>query len=346
MPPRIVRAGRTPYGDAVTARSASRRDRQVIRLLGIVRALTNCERLTLAELRRRFGASRETIYRDVRAIQTIGYPIEGDERGHLFPLRLSLSARETTPPIPLTRQEVAAVVWAARQTRQNQPFAPALSTALPKLQALAGRHEARFAAALDGSIGGWERGTQDYSSKVPLILRLVEAIVSRRRCRLTHQVPGHDEPSTFLFDPYRLVMVQDTLYCLGWGHRQRRVISPAVGRMREVESTDEVFTVHPTFDAKRWEAEAFGIVWERPTTVVLRFRADQAPYVRERQWHPSQRIRELRGGRVELTLRVGGTHELVRWVLGWGDAVEVSGPIALKREVEAIWRRVRPGRRK
>jgi hypothetical protein len=31
-------------------------------------------------------------------------------------------------------------------------------------------------------------------------------------------------------------------------------------------------------------------------TVVLRFRAGQAPYVRDREWHPSQRFKDLKGG--------------------------------------------------
>ena len=70
-----------PYRGRVDARSTARRDRQVIRILGIVRALSQGERLTLRQLQARFSASRETIYRDVKAIQAIGYPVVGDEAG-------------------------------------------------------------------------------------------------------------------------------------------------------------------------------------------------------------------------------------------------------------------------
>ena len=64
-------------------------------------------------------------------------------------------------------------------------------------------------------------------------------------------------------------------------------------------------------DPKRLEAEAFGVVWEKAVTVVVRFRADQAPYVREREWHPTRRLRELRDGRVESPFRVGGMFEIM-----------------------------------
>ena len=73
-------------------------------------------------------------------------------------------------------------------------------------------------------------------------------------------------------------------------------------------------------------------------TVVVRFSADQAPYVRERQWHPTQRLRELADGRVELTFRAGGMFEIMRWVLSWGDAAEVVRPPALRQEIASTFR--------
>jgi predicted DNA-binding transcriptional regulator YafY len=100
-----------------------------------------------------------------------------------------------------------------------------------------------------------------------------------------------------------------------------------------VQLTEESFTVDPAIDAKRYEAEAFGVEWEKPMRVVVRFRADQAPYVREREWHPTQRLRELAGGRVELTFQAGGRFEIARWLLGWGDAAEIVQPAVLRREI-------------
>ena len=78
------------------------------------------------------------------------------------------------------------------------------------------------------------------------------------------------------------------------------------------------------------------MAWGKPMTVVVRFRADQAPYVREREWHPTQRFRTLPDGRLEMTFRAGGAFEIVRWVLGWGDAAEVVRPVALRREIATL----------
>jgi len=115
-------------------------------------------------------------------------------------------------------------------------------------------------------------------------------------------------------------------------------VTLAVDRIRSLDLTEESFTIDPGFDPKRYEAEAFGVAWEKPMTVVVRFSVDQAPCVRERQWHPTQRLRELADGRVELTLRAGGMFEIARWVLSWGDAAEVLRPQRLRREIESVLR--------
>lgn len=285
------------------------------------------------ELAARFKVRRETIYQDLHALEAIGYPVAGDESGRLSRPRLAAGVRPTLPPTPFTRQETAALVWAMKEAGARQPFRLALNTALPKLQALVPAREGRLAMALDGAVGGWSRGAKDYSTLEPTIRKLVEGIIGRSRCQVTYQAPGRKEPSRFAFDPYRLVLVQGGLYCLGAVPAYRNVITLAVDRIQPLEVTAEPFTVDPAFDQKRHEAEAFGVSWEKPMTVAVRFRADQAPYVREREWHPTRRIRALRDGRVELTFRAGGTFEIKRWVLSWGEAAEVVRPLRLRQEI-------------
>ncbi len=49
-------------------------------------------------------------------------------------------------------------------------------------------------------------------------------------------------------------------------------------------------------------------------------------------------LKDLSDGRLQLTFRAGGTFEITRWILGWGDAAEVVRPARLRREVAAILR--------
>ena len=63
-----------------------------------------------------------------------------------------------------------------------------------------------------------------------------------------------------------------------------------------------------------------------PEAVVIEFSAAEAPYIRERQWHASQRIEDLPGGRIRLTLNVVIDWELQAWVMGFGAAATVVTP--------------------
>ena len=110
----------------------------------------------------------------------------------------------------------------------------------------------------------------------------------------------------------------------------------AVDRIAAIKILESGFTVDPGFDVARHRQEAFAVVWEKPKKVTVRFSADQAPYVREREWHPTQQIRDLRDGRLELTFRAGGTFEITRWVLGWGDTAEVITPRRLRQHVKTM----------
>jgi predicted DNA-binding transcriptional regulator YafY len=314
----------------------ARRDRQVVRMLGVVRALAEGGRVTVSGLAARFRTTRQSIYRDLHALEAIGMPVVGDDRGgYAGMLRLSPGFRPDIPAAPLTRQELLALVWAAKAV-DGHPFPDTLSMALLKLQAQVERRAADVLTALDGALGSRARGSKDASPHQGTLLRCVEAIVGRRRCRVEYQAPGRDRPRRFPYDPYRLRAVQGGVYVVGRVPAYPKDIAPlALERIRNLDLTEQTFTIDPGFDPKRYEAEAFGVTWEKPMTVVVRFRADQAPYVREREWHPTQQFRALEDGRLEMTFRAGGEFEIVRWILAWGDAAEVIRPAGLRKEVHA-----------
>src|SRR5438876_3701479 len=125
----------------VGMRLSARRDRQVVRIVGSLKTLAEGGRPTVHQLAVRFKTRRETIYRDLHALEAVGYPIVGDESGRLSRPRLASEARPTLPPVALTRQETAALVWAAKNAGSRQPFHAVLPTALAKLQALAAGRE-------------------------------------------------------------------------------------------------------------------------------------------------------------------------------------------------------------
>ena len=69
--------------------------------------------------------------------------------------------------------------------------------------------------------------------------------------------------------------------------------------------------------------------------VAIRFSRHAADYIREKRWHPSQEIRELPTGELEIRMTLSGLEEVRRWILSWGGHAIVLEPPALAEMVHA-----------
>ena len=58
-------------------------------------------------------------------------------------------------------------------------------------------------------------------------------------------------------------------------------------------------------------------------------------FAAERTWHPSEKLRYRADKTIELKLKIAIIPEFERWLLSWGDAVEVVKPLGLRDRVEA-----------
>ena len=312
---------------------ASRRERQIVRILALLRMLGQGRTPTVHELAAEFHTRRETIYRDLRVLEDAGYPVAGDEQGKLSRPRLLSSP---IPDLRFSGPELEALLVAAAQAQVAIPAARALSTAVLKLKSLAKSSPGSVPAGADELLETWSCGAKDLRPHEGTIALLIEAILRKRRCRVEYRTPTRSESKRYEFDPYRLLFVGGGLYVVGRVPTHTGTATLSIDRLLSLSLSDTEFEVDLTFDPQNCRRNAFGVAWNDTMEVVLRFRSDQAPYVRERIWHPSQKLTDLPDGAVELAFRAGGPFEIRRWILGWGDAVEVISPQELRKEMEQV----------
>jgi len=332
MPNRLSKPG--PHDSKARPRpDTNRRERQIVRILTLLRVLGQGRRATVHDLAAEFRTRRETIYRDLRVLQDAGYPITGDERGRLSRPRLISSK---LPDIRFSASELDALLLAIAQAQAALPSTELMSSAALKLKALAESWGDAVPSCLDEMFDTWTCGWKDYRAYEGFIALLIEAILRKRRCLVEYRTPSRSESKTYDFDPYRLLFVGGGLYVVGCVPKHMGTITLAIDRLLSVVLSETPFAVDAAFDSRKCRQNAFGVSWQDPIEVVLRFRADQAPYVRERLWHPSQQMIELPDGGLQLAFRAGGPFEIRRWILGWGDAVEVVSPTDLREEIKHI----------
>ena len=137
----------------------SRRERQIVRILALLRVLAKGRTPTVHELAAHFKTRRETIYRDLRVLQDAGYPIGGDERGRLSRPRLLSSP---VPDIRFSPTELDALLLAVAREPTVPPMAEALKSAALKLRALAESEMPGGSISLNEMFQTWMCGAKDY----------------------------------------------------------------------------------------------------------------------------------------------------------------------------------------
>ena len=162
---------------------------------------------------------------------------------------------------------------------------------------------------------------------------LHEAIQERRVCRVSYRSPWAESTRQYNIEPLHLLPHRGGLYVISRMPYYDQLITQAVDRFESVEVTEEEFEPPDHLSVDERLSNAFGISSEEPMDVVVRFTEEQAPYIRERIWHPSQELEELEDGRVVLRLRAGGFYEIKSWVLSFGAAAEVLEPEDLRAAV-------------
>ena len=173
---------------------------------------------------------------------------------------------------------------------------------------------------------------RSYEGQAELLDDLLDALLRELRVDLLHRSAGGEPREHRDLEPLTLVIYRRALYLV--------VRRPDGGIRRFALDRIESVTKGGPFDyPESWDpdlelADSFGFFSDgEPERVRLVFTQRVAPYVRARRWHPSQRLKDLPDGGIELTMTTCG-RELIRFVLEWGAQCRVVEPGWLVGEVK------------
>jgi predicted DNA-binding transcriptional regulator YafY len=287
----------------------------------------------LDELARDLECTRRTVYRDLDALQYAGFPVTSDKRdGRVF---YRLVESYDLGDAPFTADELLALAFGGDllKSLEGTVFHDSVRSALAKVHAGLGPDGRAFLERLRESFRVLPGPHKRYGEVGEVIRTLNEAVLARRSVEMRYRTGRTGRVTARRLDPYRIWYRSGGLYVIGHDHRSGELRTFAVDRIGEATLTAQRFEVPADFDFDALTASAFGVVADEPTKVRIRFERRFGLYVKEHTWHPSQQIRELRGGAVELSMEVGAGDELRNWILSFGSGAEVLEPPELRAEV-------------
>jgi predicted DNA-binding transcriptional regulator YafY len=174
--------------------------------------------------------------------------------------------------------------------------------------------------------------------------QMSEACNTSRRVWIRYYAATRNQESERVIEPYFLDVYRATNpYVIAFCCKRQAFRDFRIDRIRELKVLEETFERDPSFKAKSYLNKRFqNEGGDRFYNVAIWFDVPSAPFIRERQWHPSQIIEERADGSLILRMVVEGLNDLKRWVLGYGKGAIVQEPPELvdlvQAEIEGMYR--------
>lgn len=283
--------------------------------------------------------STKTAQRDFEYMRDqLNRPIEYDQlqRGYYYTEKVS-----GFPTVQVSEGEVLALLVAGKALEQYQgtPYEKQLTAAFEKLtgaldQTISFTPEAGLTAVSFGSTGQSKIDLATYDA-------LSKAVLGHLEIDFDYRKPGSKKPEQRHVQPYHLTYRDNLCYVIGQDVAKKALRQFALPRMANVTLRKETFAVPADFSAEKYFKGAFGAQGGTGNYQVrIRFDAQAAFYIKERRWHPTQKIKELRGDAIELSFLLSDLEEVQRWILSWGVHAKVIEPRDLVKNVHTIAKQV------
>jgi len=276
--------------------------------------------------------STKTIHRDLEFMRDrMELPIDFDHARNGYHYTEEVGA---FPTMQITEGELFALLVAEKALQQYRGtnFEKPLVSAFKKMTA-------SLPDTISFNLEDWEQ-TISFRTSAEAILdlevfdALAQATANRRQIELAYRKPGRSQTEPRIVDPYHLANINGEWFLFAWCHLRKDLRTFVPARIESVRETGETFRRPKKFSLEKRLRDSFGVhSGQGEFDVVIRFNDRVADYIREKRWHPSQKIKALRDGGLELSMKLSSLIEVQRWVLGWGGNAVPVEPAELVQSV-------------
>ena len=191
-------------------------------------------------------------------------------------------------------------------------------------------------------------GTQSASPEVVsrLTTAILDSIRRQKNVRFDYlSISGGDRQRRRELAPYGIVCRQDVWYLVGClpGKREFRMFRcDHIQNLSAVENS--VNRIPDDFSLEEKYRYSWGVWTESKhvAPVLVRLKVEQrlANKFNTTMYHSSQRLAVLESGEVEVSFQIAEPGEMLPWLMGWGDTIEVLEPAELRRELSEMARSI------
>jgi predicted DNA-binding transcriptional regulator YafY len=317
----------------VTSRKDEARYEPARRLQEVRTMLNSADGVSVYDIAERLDICVRTALRYLQALEAAGEPLTEEMDGKRKLWKLIPNARHEAISFTTTQMLALSLSRRVFDFLAGTGIKDDLDDVFAKVEATLKRRDFLHAKNLDRKLFDINEAPHVYEGRNDHVNDIMTALINEERLRVTHGSVAK-WGKTFVVEPYTLIVYKKGLYLAGFSHYHQAIRTFSLDGFREVDrKKGDKFEYPADYHPAQLSQGAFGIIGGQLTHVRIRFDHDVARFVRRRRWHPTQQLKQVGHGDLELTMEVNGTTEVFNWVMEWADKAEVLEPERLRDEV-------------
>lgn len=298
---------------------------QLFRIIQIDKAIRECKYPNAVTLSEQLEYSVRTIKRDIDYLRDyLDAPVAYDhqKKGYFYE-----SKDYFLPSIHMSEDDFFGLIVSSRVLKQykNTPLYDSLQSVFNKLTKYLPETITVDPLILDNSFTYIEESNTPLDSEI--WKKVFAAIQQKQSLQIEYHALSKGETSRRVVDGYHVICYKNSWYLIAYCHKAEALRMYSISRIKKCKILNKGYIIDSNFSIDDVIGDGFGIFSKTDKYEIdLNFNKKIAPYIKEKIWHKSQKIKELPDGSINLSLTVQHLLEIKKWVLSWGSNVKVNSP--------------------
>lgn len=305
---------------------------RIDRLTAILIQLQTKRIVKAEEIADRFEISLRTVYRDVKALMEAGVPI-GSEAGKGY----FIVDGYHLPPVMFSQEEASAMLTAGKLVEKmtDDSIRKAYESALLKIKAVLNDSEKDHLENLQSSIQVLRYPNQRTDFPNEYMAEVTRALSRREVLDIVYNSANTGDETHRQIEPIGIVYYSGRWHIIAWCRLRNGYRDFRIDMVRTLKCTGEtfdrrnLFTLQEYFNSMTNEHEGM-----QKATVL--FDKSVSKFLKHSKYYYGYVSEEELDDQIRMTFLVASMSGFCRWLMSYGNAVELESPDALRETMERL----------
>lgn len=165
------------------------------------------------------------------------------------------------------------------------------------------------------------------------ISKICSGIMNNKSIDISYFNINRNEITFRKVDPYDIIFKYGKWYIVGYCHFNKYIEIFDINRIKNIKDTKDTFIISKDFSINNFLEKYKTIFIKDKMKVQLKFNKNRADFIKNNRWYANEEINELKDGNILFEVYVENFKEIKRWILGFGEDVQVLSPKELKNQL-------------